>query len=80
MPTQLFAFSGRTEAGSPARDVCRLTALHLCLAPAPRFDWFLWTFQVVWLMIVGLCWYRRTLRKYQVGALRCAVLCCAACM
>ncbi|KAI7843172.1 hypothetical protein COHA_003156 [Chlorella ohadii] len=30
-----------------------------------RFDWFLWTFQVVWLMIVGLCWYRRTLRKYQ---------------
>lgn len=29
-----------------------------------RFDWFLWTFQVVWLIIVGLCWYLRTLRKY----------------
>lgn len=39
-----------------------------CLAAPPRsFDWFLWAFQVVWLMIVGLVWYKRTLRKYAVS-------------
>ena len=34
---------------------------------SPSFDWFLWTFQVVWLLVVAVAWHRRTLARYQAA-------------
>ncbi|EFN53736.1 expressed protein [Chlorella variabilis] len=32
-----------------------------------RFDWTLWALQVVFLLIVGISWYRGTIHRYQAG-------------
>jgi hypothetical protein len=32
-----------------------------------RMDWTLWALQLVFLVIVGVSWHRRTIHRYQVG-------------